>query len=123
LVGAAAGGIGRQKVLITCLKCGHRFKSGEQLRSTAHEERIKGVWVGDTEIRQPYKCHHCGKISSASVSERNCPACGTPYSPKDLIHTPTQKEINETNGCLAIFIAVLCILLIVLFVLLIQKCS
>lgn len=30
-IGLAAGGIGSKKVIITCLKCGHQFKPGEQL--------------------------------------------------------------------------------------------
>lgn len=29
-IGLAAGGIGSDKVIITCLKCGHQFKPGEQ---------------------------------------------------------------------------------------------
>lgn len=30
-IGLAAGGIGSDKVIITCLKCGHQFKSGLQV--------------------------------------------------------------------------------------------
>lgn len=30
-IGLAAGGIGSKNVIITCLKCGHQFKPGEQL--------------------------------------------------------------------------------------------
>lgn len=30
-IGLAAGGIGSDKVIITCLKCGHQFKPGSQV--------------------------------------------------------------------------------------------
>lgn len=33
-VGALTGGIGRNKIEITCLHCGYKFKPGEQLKET-----------------------------------------------------------------------------------------
>ncbi len=35
LVGAAAGGIGKDKIILTCLKCGHQFKIGDKPQEEA----------------------------------------------------------------------------------------
>lgn len=38
LVGAAAGGIGKDKIVLTCLKCGHQFKIGDKPK-TAEQKK------------------------------------------------------------------------------------
>jgi len=43
-VGMLAGGVGRNKVLITCLSCGKQFKPGEDLKSELEKkEQAKGM--------------------------------------------------------------------------------
>ncbi|OFY41221.1 MAG: hypothetical protein A2X18_12770 [Bacteroidetes bacterium GWF2_40_14] len=90
LVGTAAGSIGKNNVIITCLSCGHKFKPGEQLdpKTEAVVEKIfydgyvKPIDKGDMS-HKTYKCHYCGKVATDTAK---CPKCGCMYYQTDQIN-------------------------------------
>jgi uncharacterized paraquat-inducible protein A len=114
LAGAVAGDIGRNKIYITCLNCGHRFKLGEQLKSgdATIEKRfqdgyVKPIAKNEEEKPRAHKCHYCGRIAHA---ERNCPSCGTPYNENDL-HVVSSNPSTGHGILIAVVIVILaCIL-------------
>jgi ssDNA-binding Zn-finger/Zn-ribbon topoisomerase 1 len=92
VVGALAGTHGSNKIIMTCLNCGHEFKPGEQLRSRPIEEKLpEGVHVHKFGVEENFgiKCSYCGKLSSTSMGA--CPQCGRRF-------TPAEKEAAKQNS-------------------------
>lgn len=113
LIAAAAGSIGMNKIELTCLKCGHKFKASEAYSTTsvqhdraAHE--FEQHVIKEKEITSIYKCD-CGKESCLPTSMPICPKCGRRLTDKN-------KTIIDYNkkGCLGILIIPIIITLIIL---------
>lgn len=84
LVAAAAGGIGHDKIELTCLKCGCKFKIGEGGKITPHSihstQKIKEfeshvIRPEEMEKTQMYRCD-CGKECCLPINSPICPKCG-----------------------------------------------
>jgi len=109
VVGAIAGTLGSNKIIMTCLNCGYNFKPGEQLKTRPIEEKLSsGVHVNDKEYFESYgiKCSYCGKFSNTSF--RVCPQCGRPFLPEEK-EIAKQKALESRNkppkrGCLGMVI-------------------
>ncbi len=108
-VGAAVGSIGKDKIVLTCLKCGHTFKIGESNSTTFNPPKIEG-YVGYDE-KATYKCSRCGKISTVSGSSY-CPRCGNRFSESDVYVEPKKR-----GNAILIVIAIIVAILILLFAL------
>jgi RNA polymerase subunit RPABC4/transcription elongation factor Spt4 len=109
LIGAAVGGIGSDKIEITCLNCGHKFKPGEQLKEKTEaivekhfdDGYVKPIRSSLVENIGRYKCHHCERIATA---KGYCPSCGTPYNESDLYYEDLK---SAKGGCLGVLIILL----------------
>lgn len=97
IVAAAAGGIGMNKIELTCLKCGHRFKIGEHLTTTSCESLPEGVNINERKIFTEYnhKCPLCNKIYNGDL--RSCPKCGRYFLDKDKTNESILKQ--NKRGC------------------------
>lgn len=96
VIGAIAGTYGSNKIVLTCLSCGHQFKPGEQLKSNPIVEKLPdGVHVNNNELDESYNitCSYCGKISSTSF--RACPQCGRHFLPEEKV---AAKQIALEGG-------------------------
>lgn len=81
LVGAVTGSHGRNKIDITCLKCGHRFKPGEGVDNFSSNPMIEEEYKPSIK-RELYKCHNCGKETRETIK---CNYCGCILFPTDKI--------------------------------------
>lgn len=84
LAAAVSGGIGMNKIELTCLKCGHKFKLGEGGQTVQQNkpslQEIKEfeshvVKPEESEKTHMYRCD-CGKESCLPVSSSICSKCG-----------------------------------------------
>ena len=98
LISLVAGGIGMNKIQITCLKCGHKFKASEVYSTTSvtHDRNVvefeKHV-IKDSEQTAIYRCD-CGKESCLPINNPICPICGRRLSAsKQFTH-----KLKENNG-------------------------
>ncbi len=111
-LGIAAGTIGSNKIILTCLKCGHQFRPGEQLKEVKEaviEKESRAGYVRlipkeDLEPVDSYKCHYCGWIANAY---RRCPHCGTPYNKEDLYQGEPMKL---KRGCFGLAVVSLIVI-------------
>lgn len=111
LVGAAVGSIGKDKIVLTCLKCGNTFKIGDsepKINSTA-SANVEG-YVGYSETAT-YKCPRCEKISTISGSSY-CPKCGNRLSQADAYVEP-----QKSSSTWIIVVAIILIVLALIFIL------
>jgi ssDNA-binding Zn-finger/Zn-ribbon topoisomerase 1 len=107
VVGAIAGTHRSNKIVLTCLNCGHQFKPGEQLKTKPVAKKLPdGVNVNKTELDESYSitCSYCGKMSSTSF--RACPKCGRHFLPEEKA-AAKQTALEGGNkptkvGCLGI---------------------
>lgn len=115
LAAAACGGIGMNKIELTCIKCGHKFNinntalneaSIESDRKIAEFEK-RVISKEDAEKYAMYKCD-CGKVSSMLVRNPICPKCGRRQSENNFYIQ------EKRSGCLSLFVIPL--VLISLFV-------
>jgi Zn finger protein HypA/HybF involved in hydrogenase expression len=125
LAGLATGGAGKNKVIITCLGCGHQFKPGEgsSLGGSTYSG-TNNYPEGVAFVRQErgnYKCAHCGKVSSFEEANKRCPSCGGYIKESDRIGyvkpTATTKESGASSGL------IVAIVMILAFILVLVMCS
>lgn len=99
LVAAAAGGIGHDKIELTCLKCGCKFKIGELAPHSTHSpQKIKEfeshvIRPEEAEKTQMYRCD-CGKECCLPINSPICPKCGRRLNDN---HKFTPK--HKSSGC------------------------
>lgn len=103
LIGALAGSHGKDKIELTCLKCGHKFYPGDPL-SVNHT-----VPAADTDKflaekkdlpkTAYYKCS-CGKVSMLETDSAKCPKCGRRLTEADIITEDEAKVSAPKSGCL-----------------------
>lgn len=100
IVAMTAGGIGKNNIELTCLKCGNKFKPGEGI-SFKHVEptevRIsKGSarYIDQEQHLSIYKCSNCGKISSISSDKMICPKCGNMITEQDKYSYKKEESIS-----------------------------
>lgn len=107
LVAAAAGGIGKNKIELTCLKCGHKFKIGEEnatsgytTHKTSDYTTHKSPNITDANIKfekqktVKYRCD-CGKEAWLPTDSPICPVCGRRLTEGKKI----QSDQNGRKGC------------------------
>lgn len=80
-IGLAAGGIGSDKIVITCLKCGHQFKPGEgdtslTIKNTPSVEITYKEGEANIII-----CSQCG--SKTTYGHKYCCECGKSFTAED----------------------------------------
>lgn len=107
LIGALAGSHGKDKIELTCLKCGHKFYPGDPL-SVNHT-----VPAADTDIflaekkdlpkTAYYKCS-CGKVSMLEGPHPKCPKCGKMLSSDDIVTEDEAKASAPKGGCLGLLL-------------------
>lgn len=110
---AAAGGIGANKVVLTCLECGHTFNIGEggKESSTLPTREIPRAEMPKTAM---FKCD-CGKIFSGETPYPYCPSCGRKMKEKNIA---TKEDLRyNKKGCLGMFIIPIAIISSLLFLL------
>jgi hypothetical protein len=111
-VAAAAGGIGANKIVLTCLDCGHKFNIGEgghdinkSYPTQAEIKEFERHVIPKEEMPEVcyYKCD-CGKWFSA---EKNgyCPSCGRKMSDRNIPTVDEIKEHGKSGGCLGLILA------------------
>lgn len=106
-VAAAAGGIGANKIVLTCLDCGHKFNIGEGGHEIGKNQPSKTEIAEFEKHMIPkeempeicnYKCDcgrwFCGEKDNAVY----CPSCGRRMSDKNI---PTENELRQhgKTGC------------------------
>lgn len=93
-IGLAAGGIGKNKIMLTCLSCGYQFKPGEQLAiktTNIHEDEI--LYVGPEQTKL-YLCSGCGKESSIG-SDKKCPKCGKRVNELEVVNLDKKFHLSS----------------------------
>jgi len=103
LISALAGGLRKDKVEITCLKCGHKFSPGDPLSIKysslpANTEKYLAE-KKDLPKTAYYQCP-CGKISSLETYHPYCPACGRKLTEDDIVSESFAKAQSKKGGCL-----------------------
>ncbi len=106
VIGALAGTLGSNKIILTCLNCGHTFNPGEQLKIKSVQERLpKGVNVNNSSISYNITCSYCGKESSTSFT--NCPKCGRQFTLEETQSAKnTALKRKTSSGCLGVLFIV-----------------
>lgn len=95
-----SGSIGKDKIKLTCLKCGHTFNIGEgSLTPFVNDERVKPISAKDMSPVHMYKCE-CGKISSLPTDRAVCPRCGRRLTSDNYY---SDKNIDK-GGCMGVLI-------------------
>lgn len=107
LISALAGGIGKDKIEITCLKCGHKFSPGDPL-SVNHTPIPSDTdkYLADKRELPPtayYQCS-CGKISSLETSHPYCPSCGRKLTENEIVSENDAIDQSKKGGCLGLII-------------------
>ena len=104
LVTMASGGIGMNKIELTCLKCGHKFKPGEGgqiTQNTFSSQEIREfeshvIKPEESEKTQMYRCD-CGKESCLPINSSICPKCGRRLN-------DNHKLIPTKSGCASVIL-------------------
>lgn len=106
-IGALAGGIGMNKIELTCLSCGVRFKIGEQGKAKDKKWEEKASELEKHVISKKemgnfllYLCD-CGKKSSLLEERPICPRCGRRQ--KESNKVDVKEEIKSRRGCAFLF--------------------
>ncbi len=128
LAGLATGGMGKNKIVITCLGCGHQFKPGEGSSSgSSTYSGTNNYTEGVTFVRQEradYKCAHCGKVSSFEEANKRCPSCGGYIKESDRIGYVKPEVTSKPNdGNLSAGGVILIIAVFIFIVIMIATCS
>lgn len=109
-VAAVAGAAGKNKIELVCLRCGHKFKTGETYSSSSdhtsieHEKNLKEFEKLVIKEREPtamYRCD-CGRESCLPTSRPICPKCG-----RRLNDTKKFVPKSSNNGCASIIVLVI----------------
>ena len=116
---AAAGGIGANKVVLTCLECGHTFNIGEggkalPTREEIEEFRKRTIPRAEMPKTAMFKCD-CGKVFSGELPYPYCPSCGRKMKEKNIA---TKDDLGYSKkGCLGMIIIPIAIMSSLLFLL------
>lgn len=99
LVATAAGGVGKNNIEMTCLKCGHKFKAGQGIVSSNIEScRIEADDIKvERQETSMYRCD-CGKKSCLPIDNPVCPSCGRKLRDDKKI----TQEYSSKSGCLGV---------------------
>lgn len=107
LVGAIAGSAGKDKIVLTCLKCGHQFSPGDpqSLNHVPGTAETDKYLVDKKELPKTayFKCP-CGKVSLLETSSPKCPKCGRRLTESDTISEDDAKEQAPKGGCLGLLL-------------------
>ena len=122
LVAAAAGGIGMNKLELTCLKCGHKFRADEAYKTTSIEQdkalaEFESHVIPYNEVTAMYRCD-CGKKACLPVDRPVCPVCGRRLGDKHKIPQYSEYLYDNTtySGLFSYRTLIIIVLLIALLV-------
>ena len=106
LITLAAGGIGKDNIELTCIKCGNKFKPGEGY-NYIHKQPVE-IKTGNGYVRyinnseyKLYKCPSCGRICSIYDSKMICPNCGRRVTEND------RHQLDTGNNFMIISVIVI----------------
>ena len=115
-----SGALGKNKIVITCPRCGHQFSSRDlssirYIESDAEVEKLPAVEEADQEAdyESNYYACPCGKVSLLEGPNPKCPQCGEPLTRKDIF-TPN-KVGSQSSGCGCFVWSLFLILMALLF--------
>lgn len=107
LIGALAGSHGKDKIELTCLKCGHKFYPGDPLSiNTTVGPSDTDKYLAekkDLPAKAYYKCS-CGKVSMLEGNHPKCPNCGRMLSADNIITEDEAKASAPKGGCLGLIL-------------------
>ena len=107
LVGALAGSHGKDKIELTCLKCGHKFYPGDPLavNNTPISSDTDKYLAEKKDLPKTayFKCS-CGKVSMLETESAKCPKCGRRLTEADIISENDAKVQASKRGCLGLFL-------------------
>lgn len=113
LLSALAGGLGKDRIVITCLKCGHKFSPGDPLsiKHTSFPADTDKFLAENKDLPKTayYQCA-CGKISSLETSHPYCPSCGRRLTDNEIVSEEYAKGKSKGGG--SIWVILFAILLI-----------
>ena len=119
-VAAAAGRIGANKIVLTCLDCGHEFKIGEGDHNVDFNKHYpskaeiaefeKHVIPKEEMPKLTFFICDCGKEFSAENIGAYCPSCGRRMTEKNI---PSEEDLKKRNktGCLGFLLFPIILLL------------
>lgn len=107
LVGAIAGSAGKDKIVLTCLKCGHQFSPGDPLsvNHTSFPSDTDKYLAEKKDLSKTayYKCS-CGKVSLLETPTPKCPKCGRRLTESYIISEEDAKAQAPKSGCLGLLL-------------------
>lgn len=109
-IGVLAGTHKSNKIVITCLKCGHQFAPGEGatsggLKVNESYGHIGGIRDEDKEQMEGYICD-CGKESTVPKQSPYCPKCGRYLTERNHQAFIDSFNMKNNSGCFGIVILI-----------------
>lgn len=114
IAAVAAGGIGMDKIELTCLKCGHKFKIKDAAKSNkVYDGQLNnGISVLESTKTAMFECD-CGKKSCLETYHPICPKCGRLLTEKNMY----VEKNPEKKGCAMMILIIITIPMIISFIL------
>lgn len=107
LVGALAGSHGKDKIELTCMKCGHKFYPGDSpsVSQTSFPSDTDKYLAEKKDLPQTayFKCS-CGKVSMLETDSAKCPKCGRRLTEDDIVSIDEAKALAPKSGCLSLLL-------------------
>jgi RNA polymerase subunit RPABC4/transcription elongation factor Spt4 len=137
-VGLAAGAIGKDKIIITCLKCGNQFKPGEGNFNQVSDKPSVDLKYNDDEaniiicsscggrtIFGHNFCCECGKVVNANDKKEliayplfvtNCPRCNQLTTKNGKYCSKCGKEKVSNSGCAGVLLISILAVIVISFI-------
>lgn len=102
VVGSLVGSHGKDKIELTCLKCGHKFYPGDPLainNAPVFSDTDKYLAEKKDLPKTAYFKCSCGKVSILEADSAKCPKCGRLLTKAEIISEDEAKAEAPKGGC------------------------